>query len=79
MRFTLSTVALLVFLGLSMSKADSAVIPEALANSPANLEERTCLEICEVTCVDANGQTITLRSLPCKNCPVCPPGYTNVN
>ncbi|KAF8977742.1 hypothetical protein BGZ46_007150 [Entomortierella lignicola] len=78
MKFTLSTIALVLSLGLLVSQASASAIPaEVQANSP-ELEKRICQYICEVTCRnDTTGETITLSGGICKPCPPCPAGYTD--
>ncbi|KAF9201736.1 hypothetical protein BGZ49_008056 [Haplosporangium sp. Z 27] len=80
MKFAVSTIALVLSFGLLVSKVEASAIPTEVQAAEAKLVERTCLAICQAFCRnDTTGQVITLSGLPCKGCPTCPAGYTNVD
>ncbi|KAF8977743.1 hypothetical protein BGZ46_007151 [Entomortierella lignicola] len=80
MKFAVSTIALVLSFGLLVSRVEASAIPTEVQAAEAKLVERTCLAICQAFCRnDTTGQVITLSGLPCKGCPTCPAGYTNVD
>ncbi|KAG0011515.1 hypothetical protein BGZ80_000632, partial [Entomortierella chlamydospora] len=78
--FALSTVAIVLSVGLLISKVDSAALPEVQTEAVASLTERNCQYICEVSCKNnTTGEIINVAGAVCGGCPTCPSGYTAVD